>query len=128
MKLWDLGQRRCIATYAMHDDSIWAVRPNADFSRIYTGGRDNNVFVTDISNPADASVLLVSAPAPVLKLELSGDEQTLWVATTSSSVTSWSTKRAEVDDEFDKLRDGVRRVLVLGWCACQHFDWFVFWR
>ena len=27
-----------VATYAMHDDSVWALRPNKEFTMVYTGG------------------------------------------------------------------------------------------
>lgn len=107
LRLWDLGQRRCIQTFAMHDDSIWAVKPTADFTRVYTGGRDNNVYVTDVNNNAgDGSVLLVVSEDPILNLELSRDERTVWVATASSTVSSYSTKRAEVEAEFELIKAG----------------------
>ena len=76
VKLWDLGQQRCVATYSMHDDPVWAlwaspVRP-ADpepqrhwlrppssspcrvplcqtLSHFYSGSRNGSVFFTDRS-------------------------------------------------------------------------------
>ena len=107
LRLWDLGQRRCIQTLAAHDDSIWAVQPSADFKKVYSGGRDNSIYVTDLTNNAgDGSVLLAVLENPVLNVELSGDEETLWVATASSTVSSYSTKRAEVEAEFQLIKDG----------------------
>ena len=38
LKLWDVGEQRCIGTYDCHTDSIWALRANASFTRAYTGG------------------------------------------------------------------------------------------
>ena len=39
MKLWDIGERRCIASYTMHSDSVWSLKASAGFDRIYSGGR-----------------------------------------------------------------------------------------
>ena len=38
-----------VTTYAMHDDSIWALCTNSSFTAVYTGGRDKNVFATDLN-------------------------------------------------------------------------------
>lgn len=40
LRLWDLGQQRCLHTYAVHTDSVWALQASQDFSLAYTGGRD----------------------------------------------------------------------------------------
>ena len=39
MKLWDIGERRCIASYTMHSDSVWSIKASAGFDRIYSGGK-----------------------------------------------------------------------------------------
>jgi hypothetical protein len=36
-RLWDLGQQRCVQTYSVHSDSVWALLPDASFSRVYSG-------------------------------------------------------------------------------------------
>ena len=40
MRLWDLGQQRCLHTYAVHTDSVWALQASRDFSTAFSGGRD----------------------------------------------------------------------------------------
>jgi hypothetical protein len=36
--LWDIGHQRCIATYDIHGDSVWALVASDDFSTVYSGG------------------------------------------------------------------------------------------
>jgi len=42
-RLWDLGQQRCIHSYAVHTDSVWALASTSTFSHVYSGGRDLSV-------------------------------------------------------------------------------------
>lgn len=42
-RLWDLGQQRCLHTYAVHTDSVWALACSPSFSHVYSGGRDQCV-------------------------------------------------------------------------------------
>lgn len=44
IKLWDMGQQRCLQTLAVHTDSVWSLLASDDFSVIYSGGRDSNVY------------------------------------------------------------------------------------
>lgn len=44
IKLWDLGQQRCVQTLAVHTDSVWTLLASPDFSVIYSGGRDRCVY------------------------------------------------------------------------------------
>jgi WD repeat-containing protein 48 len=49
--LWDLGQQRCVHSYAVHTDSVWALAATSSFTHVYSGGRDqsvNSLFSTDI--------------------------------------------------------------------------------
>lgn len=57
IRLWSLGQQRCIATLRVHDDSVWALQANDSFTTVYSGGRDKRVWATDLRNP-DRSVIL----------------------------------------------------------------------
>lgn len=41
--LWDLGQQRCVHSYAVHTDSVWALASTPTFSHVYSGGRDLSV-------------------------------------------------------------------------------------
>ncbi|MBA0710068.1 hypothetical protein Golax_025067, partial [Gossypium laxum] len=62
IRLWDLGQQRCVHSYAVHTDSVWALASTPTFGHVYSGGRD---------------------------LSLALDDDSIWVATTDSSVHRW---------------------------------------
>lgn len=44
LRLWDLGQQRCLHTFALHTDSVWALQADAGFGVVYSGGRDKCVY------------------------------------------------------------------------------------
>ncbi|MBA0875273.1 hypothetical protein Goshw_029023, partial [Gossypium schwendimanii] len=62
IRLWDLGQQRCVHSYAVHTDSVWALASTPTFTHVYSGGRD---------------------------LSLALHDDSIWVATTDSSVHRW---------------------------------------
>ncbi|KAK8633794.1 hypothetical protein V6N13_014630 [Hibiscus sabdariffa] len=37
IRLWDLGQHRCVHSYAVHTDSVWALASTPTFSHVYSG-------------------------------------------------------------------------------------------
>lgn len=67
IRLWSLGQQRCIATYRVHDEGVWALQVNDAFTHVYSGGRDRKIYCTDLRNP-DIRVLICEEKAPVLKV------------------------------------------------------------
>ncbi|XP_027774625.1 WD repeat-containing protein 48-like isoform X3 [Solanum pennellii] len=85
IRLWDLGQQRCVHSYAVHTDSVWALASTPTFSHVYSGGRDLSLYLTDLATRE--SVLLCTKDHPILQLALHGDS--MWVATTDSSVHKW---------------------------------------
>ena len=58
-----------------------------DFSRVYSGGRDRRLLVTNLRQP-DSTLLLAEETAPILRMALVGDES-VWVCTAESSVKNW---------------------------------------
>ncbi|KAK7502882.1 hypothetical protein BaRGS_00005831 [Batillaria attramentaria] len=66
IRLWSLGQQRCVATFRVHDEGVWALQANESFSVLYSGGRDRQVWATDVRNP-DCRQLICEEKAPVLK-------------------------------------------------------------
>ncbi|KAK6116250.1 hypothetical protein DH2020_050046 [Rehmannia glutinosa] len=84
-RLWDLGQQRCVHSYAVHTDSVWALASTPTFSHVYSGGRDLSLYLTDLATRE--SVLLCNKDHPILQLALHDDG--IWVATTDSSVHRW---------------------------------------
>ena len=47
IRLWDLGQQRCLQTLAVHTDSVWSLHASHDFGVVYSGGRDSHVYRWD---------------------------------------------------------------------------------
>ncbi|KAL1775327.1 WD repeat-containing protein 48 isoform X2 [Sigmodon hispidus] len=95
IRLWSLGQQRCMATYQVHDEEVWALQVNDAFTHVYSGGRDRKIYCTDLRNP-DIRVLICEEKSPVLKVELdrSADPPpAIWVSTTKSTVNKWTLKR-----------------------------------
>ena len=58
---------------------------NEAFNTVLSSGRDRRVWITDLRNP-DQRTLLCEASAPVLRLCVSPDMENVWVATTESSI------------------------------------------
>ncbi|XP_052718579.1 WD repeat-containing protein 48-like [Crassostrea angulata] len=105
IRLWSLGQQRCVATYRVHDDSVWALQANESFTTVYSGGRDRRVWATDLLNP-DYRTLICEEKSPILKLELvkgDTDYDSMWVATTDSTIKNWSLKNIQkrLSGEYD---------------------------
>lgn len=107
VKLWSLGQQRCIATYKVHEEGVWALLANDSFTSFYSAGRDRCVWLTDIRQQ-EPSQLVLEESAPILKvgplelvfyenvtvalhcqMEYQPDNDSLWVATTNSTINNW---------------------------------------
>lgn len=37
-RLWDLGQQRCMASYDVHEHSVWSLAATPNFETVYSGG------------------------------------------------------------------------------------------
>ena len=61
---------------------------NETFSTVFSGGRDKLVFVTEPRCP-DRQVLLCEESEPVLKMLLTPDNSSLYIATTDSAIRCW---------------------------------------
>jgi WD repeat-containing protein 48 len=57
IKLWSIGQQRCIGTLAMHTDSVWALQTDKHFSFVISGGRDRKCFRTYLNDLNDSEFL-----------------------------------------------------------------------
>ncbi|GAB4855426.1 hypothetical protein Ancab_024053 [Ancistrocladus abbreviatus] len=98
IRLWDLGQQRCVHSYAVHTDSVWALASTPTFSHVYSGGRDLSLYLTDLSTRE--SILLCSKEHPILQLALHDDS--IWVATTDSSVHRWPAEGCSPQKVFQR--------------------------
>jgi len=89
IKLWSLGQQRCIATIYCHTEGVWALQTDEAFSRVYSSGRDRNVWATDLRQ-IERRALVCRETSPVLRMILTPDQKGLWTSTTESSVKWWN--------------------------------------
>ena len=49
MRLWSLGQQRCIETFRMHEEGVWALAADEVFQTVYSGGRDKKVYAIELN-------------------------------------------------------------------------------
>lgn len=49
MRLWSLGQQRCLRTFRVHDEGVWTMAVDSNFQYVYSGGKDRKVYYSDIS-------------------------------------------------------------------------------
>uniref|UniRef100_A0A2N9EPM6 Uncharacterized protein n=1 Tax=Fagus sylvatica TaxID=28930 RepID=A0A2N9EPM6_FAGSY len=97
-RLWDLGQQRCVHSYAVHTGSVWALASTPSFSHVYSGGRDLSLYLTDLATRE--SLLLCTGEHPVLQLAMHDDS--IWVATTDSSVHRWPAEGRNPQKSFQR--------------------------
>ncbi|KAK9732765.1 hypothetical protein RND81_04G020300 [Saponaria officinalis] len=98
IRLWDLGQQRCVHSYAVHTDSVWALASTTAFSHVYSGGRDQSLYLTDLSTRE--SILICEEEHPILQMAF--NDESLWVATTDSSVHRWPAEVHNPQKVFQK--------------------------
>lgn len=67
IRLWSLGQQRCISTIEAHTEGVWTMCVNETFTKVYSGGKDCRVYETDLRN-MDESILVCEETAPVLSV------------------------------------------------------------
>jgi hypothetical protein len=98
VRLWDLGQQRCVQTLAgVHACSVWCAVPDASWHFVYSGGSDGRVYVTDLAHKR--STLLFQESHGVLKLcrdDARAGGEGVWAATMGTDVSRW---RTEVDED-----------------------------
>jgi WD40 repeat protein len=40
IKLWSLGQQRCVATFNWHNEGVWALQTNESFTHVFSAGQN----------------------------------------------------------------------------------------
>ena len=71
IKLWSLGQQKCIGTIRVHNEGVWtlaALQDGSTFTTVYSAGRDGRVMCTDFRDARFNSYLVCQENAPVLKV------------------------------------------------------------
>ncbi|EFO17030.2 WD repeat-containing protein 48 [Loa loa] len=90
IKLWSIGQQCCISSLKCHSGSVWALQVDSNFSYVYSGGRDKQVFRTAVNDFKTAELMFIE-DAPVQRLQLTDSESRfIWAATWNSSIKRWS--------------------------------------
>lgn len=92
IKLWSLEMRRCLHTFTMHSDSVWALHSlHPRLEVFHAGDRSGLVTKTDIRGVGDIDevdcVAVYKEHHGVTKIVGVGDR--LWSATSSSSLNRW---------------------------------------
>ncbi|EEB17577.1 WD-repeat protein, putative [Pediculus humanus corporis] len=126
IKLWNLGQQRCIQTFQFHDKGVWALLATENFTHVISGGRDKKIYMTDIRLP-ERRVLICEETDPVLKMVMTPDQETLWVATSSSSIKNWAIPKRDFqlnDSDNENLRPFNERPehIIKGGSAVRRFE------
>ena len=100
MRAWDLRQRRAFTTLAVHTDSVWALAPtDSSLETVYSGGRDGCVYRTHVATKV--SQLVAEETRPVTALGPVPGTDSLWVATSSSTLRCWSLGGALLDTSHE---------------------------
>lgn len=89
-----------------HSDSIWAIEPTKSFDTCYTGGRDGQIFHTDLAG--DQSTLLYSgSKKPINCLCLDEANRHLWFTSATDSSINYLdlTKRGVYSNRNEALDD-----------------------
>lgn len=113
IRLWSIPQQRCISIIRVHDEGVWTLQTNDSFNYVYSGGKDCKIFMTDLKNTSNTS-LVCEESAPILKILLvdrtyagnsSGTQgnSSLWVATADSAIKNWNINLRESSFAQDEV-------------------------
>lgn len=58
------------------------------FSHVISGGRDKKVIMTELRS-TDKCTVICEEKAPILKMAMTPDQTSLWVATSESTINNW---------------------------------------
>ncbi|KAI4496511.1 hypothetical protein M0804_000321 [Polistes exclamans] len=100
IKLWSLGEQRCLQTYRVHNEGVWALLATDTFSHVISGGRDKRVVMTELSHP-EKSFVICEEKEPILKMAMTPDQSSIWVATSESTINNWSISQRDWQDIGD---------------------------
>lgn len=62
-----------------------------NFSHVISGGRDKRVVMTELSY-AERYTVICEEKAPILKMAMTPDQSSIWVATSESTINNWVNK------------------------------------
>lgn len=61
---------------------------NDTFSHVISGGRDKKIIMTELKNP-QRYTLICEENAPILKMVMTPDQSSIWVATSESTINNY---------------------------------------
>ncbi len=64
VRLWSLGQQRCVETFRIHEEGVWALAVDNEFTTFYSGGRDKKVYATEVFESKSKRFLLHTTSDP----------------------------------------------------------------
>lgn len=88
IRLWSIAQQQCIATVRVHSGGVWTLQSDDGFNSCFSAGKDHCVYYTDLLR-TEESVLVCEESAPILKICLMPDKESLWIATSESDIKNW---------------------------------------
>ncbi|KKA26181.1 hypothetical protein TD95_003759 [Thielaviopsis punctulata] len=100
IKLWSVTAGRCMYTFNMHNESVWALASEApDLGVFYSADRSGLIVKTDVRGVGDdldrgLSLALAKENHGVLRIAPAGSH--VWTSTASSSINRWVT--VDTDD------------------------------
>ncbi|CAK9296973.1 unnamed protein product [Gordionus sp. m RMFG-2023] len=104
IKLWCLGQQQCLQTFQVHTEGVWTLQTDENFTKVYSAGRDRNVFVTSLTGTEhNPSLWLCREEASILRLLLDPEERFLWISTTSSHLKKWILDPNKINKELEEF-------------------------
>ena len=67
VRLWSIGQQRCIHTIDLHTQGVWTMCVNDSFTRVISGGKDQKIYMSDLRN-FDEFSLICEETDPILSV------------------------------------------------------------
>jgi WD40 repeat protein len=73
LKVWDLQSHRILKNWEFHNDSIFSLSVSDNFTKIVTGGKNGEIYLTDLAKGAYTKVDNVRDPVISLALKSYND-------------------------------------------------------
>ena len=89
VRLWSVIQQCCIETFRLHDEGVWTVAVDDNFSTFYSSGRDKQVCVTHLKTSTSRQLFMEEAPVVRLVLDTVDSSPSIWAATTNTCINKW---------------------------------------
>ena len=92
MKVWDLQNHRVLKNWEFHEDSIYSLAVNDNFSRIVTGSRKGEIYITDLPKGAFTKVDNIKEQITSIALKCDGDLM-IYASSTANKIYEYGLKK-----------------------------------